>query len=62
MIETVQELISADRPMILRKMEEELEFSRETIRKILTEDVGKQDIFARFVPHCSTEERKTFRL
>jgi hypothetical protein len=43
-------------------MEEELEISRETIRRILVEDLGKLMICARFVPHCLTDEQKTLRL
>jgi hypothetical protein len=39
MIKTVQELISTDCRMTLQVMEEELEISRETIRKILMEDL-----------------------
>jgi hypothetical protein len=38
-IETVRELISTNRRMILRVMEEELQTSRETIRIILVEDL-----------------------
>jgi hypothetical protein len=39
MIETVRELISTDRQMTLRMMEEELEISREIIRNNLMEDL-----------------------
>jgi hypothetical protein len=62
MIETVRELISTDSRMTLRMMEEELEISRETIRKILLENLGKRKISARFVPHCLADEQKTLRL
>jgi hypothetical protein len=62
MIETVSELISTDRRMTFRRMEEELEISRETIRKILMEDLGKRKICAGFVPHCLTDEQKALRL
>jgi hypothetical protein len=60
MIETVRELISTDRRMILLMLEEELEISRET----LVEDVGKQKSVtcAGFVPHCLTDEQKAIRL
>jgi hypothetical protein len=62
MIEIVWELISTDRRMTILKMEAEI--SRETIRRILVEDVGKQKsaIYARFVPHCLAEEQKALRL
>jgi hypothetical protein len=39
-------------------MEEELEISRETIRKILMEDLGKRKNCASFVPRCLTDEQK----
>jgi hypothetical protein len=42
--------------------EEELEIGRETIRKISVEDVRKQNICARFVPHCWTDEKTALRL
>jgi Mn-dependent DtxR family transcriptional regulator len=38
MIETIRELISTDRRITLRMMEEELEISREIIRIILMKD------------------------
>jgi hypothetical protein len=43
-------------------MEEELEISRETIFKILMEDLGKRKIWVTFVPHCLTDEQKALRL
>jgi hypothetical protein len=43
-------------------MEEELEISRKTIRKILLEGLGKQKISARFVLQYSTDEQKDLRL
>jgi stress response protein YsnF len=39
-IETVRELISTNRRMTLRMMEEELKISRDTIRTILMEDLA----------------------
>jgi hypothetical protein len=62
MIGTVRECISADRRMTLWMMEEKLEISRETILKILVEDLGKRKICARFVPYCLTEKQKALRL
>jgi hypothetical protein len=49
--QTFQKLISTDRRMILRIMEEELEISREAICKILVEDLGKREICARIASH-----------
>jgi hypothetical protein len=48
--------------MTLQMMEEELKISRETVHKILMEDLGKQKIYTRFVPHCLTTEQKAFRV
>jgi predicted HTH transcriptional regulator len=44
MIETVRELISTDRRMTRRMMEEELEISTETIRKVLVKDLGSENL------------------
>jgi hypothetical protein len=62
MNETLWELISTDRLVTLRMIEEELEIGREAIRKFLVEDLGKRKICARFVPHCWTDEQKALRL
>jgi hypothetical protein len=62
MIERAQELISTDHQMTLRMMEEELEVSRETTREVFVEDLGKQKICSKFVPHCLTNEQKVLRL
>jgi hypothetical protein len=61
MIETVRELIATDRRMTLWT-EEELEIGRQTIRKILVEDLVKRKAFARFVPHSLMDEQKALRL
>jgi hypothetical protein len=62
MIEVVRELISSDRGMTLRMMEEELEISKETIHKILVEGLGRREFCGRFVPHCWPEEQKAILL
>jgi hypothetical protein len=48
MLETVPELIQTDRQMSLRMMDQELKIGRETIRRILVEDLGERKICARF--------------
>jgi hypothetical protein len=58
MIETVGELILTDRQIILRMMEEELEISKETIRKILMDDLGKRKICGRFFHTVSPMNRR----
>jgi transposase len=62
MMETVRKLISTDHRMTLRMMGEELEIIRETIRRILMEDLVKRNICARFVPHCLTDEQNDLKL
>jgi hypothetical protein len=58
----MRELVSTDGRITLLMVEEELEISRETIRIILVEDLGKLKICARFVLHCLTDEKKALRL
>lgn len=55
MMEIVQELIETDYRMTLRLTKEELEIIRETIRKIVMENLGKREICFRFVRHCLDE-------
>jgi hypothetical protein len=57
MIETVQQLISTHSRMTLRMMKEVLEITREIIRKILMEDLGKRKICARSVPQYLPDEQ-----
>src|SRR5579863_5375676 len=58
LVDKIQRLVATDRRMTLRMMEDELGVSRETIRQILVDDLGKRKICARFVPHCLTPEHK----
>jgi hypothetical protein len=62
MVETVWESISTDHRMTLQMMEKKLKISKETICKILTKNLGKWKICARFVPYCLTNEQKALRL
>ena len=41
---------------------EELNTSKNTIRRILTEDLGKRKVCARFVSHQSNEDQKNQRI
>jgi hypothetical protein len=43
-------------------MEEELEVCRETIHKILVENLGERKICAGFIRHSLTDEQKALRL
>lgn len=61
-IRIVQEFVSNDRNATLRMMEDALDMSKETIRKILKEDLGKTKVCAKFVPHTLTEEQRLLRV
>jgi hypothetical protein len=47
---------------LFQLMEEELEISRETVRRILVQDIGKRKMNAWFVPRCLTDEQEAVRL
>ncbi|KAG5316692.1 SETMR methyltransferase, partial [Acromyrmex insinuator] len=51
MIEKVRDFVANDRNASLKMIEEALNISRETIRIILHEDLGKTKVCAKFVPH-----------
>ena len=51
LVEKVREIITIDANFTVRMLTEELNLSYCTIYTILTEDLGKRKVFARFVPH-----------
>ena len=51
LVEKVREIIAIDANFTVRMLAEELNSSYCTIYTILTEDLGKRKVFARFVPH-----------
>ena len=51
LVEKVREIIAIDANLIVRMLVEELNLSYCTIYAILTEDLGKRKVFARFVLH-----------
>ena len=51
LVEKVREIIAIDANFTMRMLAEELNLSYCTIYTILTEDLGKRKVFARFVPH-----------
>ena len=51
MIKQVREMLARDRWLTLRRIAEEVVISKETVRTIVREDLGKRKIFSRFVPH-----------
>ncbi|EGI67316.1 FLJ37770-like protein, partial [Acromyrmex echinatior] len=57
MIEKVCDFVANDRNASLKMMEEALNISRETIRTILHEDLGKMKVCAKFVPHIKKRSK-----
>ena len=51
LVEKVREIIGIDANFTTRMLAEELNTSKNTIWRILTEDSGKRKVCARFVPH-----------
>ena len=51
LVEKVRKIIAIDANFTVRMLTEELNLSYCTIYSILTEDLGKKKVFARFVPH-----------
>ncbi|KAG5333554.1 SETMR methyltransferase, partial [Acromyrmex heyeri] len=62
MIEKVRYFIANVRNASLKMMEEALNISRETIRTILHEDLGKTKVCAKFVPHTLRSDQKSARI
>lgn len=62
LIEKVRERVQEDRCVTVRMMEGDFGVNRETIRKILVEDLGKKKVAARFVPHSLSDEQKQARV
>ena len=58
-MEQVREIIAIDANFTVRMLAEELNSSYCTIYTILTEDLGKRKVCARFVPHQLNEEQKS---
>ncbi|KAG5324083.1 L259 protein, partial [Pseudoatta argentina] len=62
MIEKVRDFVANDRNASLKMMEEALNISKETIRTILHEDLGKTKVCAKFVPHTLRSDIKSARI
>lgn len=61
-IEKVREFIKAEPKSSLRYMEMELNISRDSIHRILTDHLGLRKVCARFVPHKLTDDQKLLRV
>jgi hypothetical protein len=56
--EAVQRCLAEDRTFIVRMLEEMIGINRETLHKILVEDLKKKKVRARFVSHLLTPDQK----
>lgn len=61
-IEKVRDMVKCDRRLTIRVLANELNMDKETVRRILTQDLGKRKICSRFVPHHLRDEQKQLRL
>ena len=59
---SVRRLLTEDRRTTLQVTADRLNIGKETVRRIVTEDLGKGKICARFVPHALTTEQKQERV
>ena len=62
LVEKVREIIGIDANFTMRMLAEELNTSKNTIWRILTEDLGKRKVRARFVEHQLNEYQKSQRI
>jgi histone-lysine N-methyltransferase SETMAR len=60
-VEEVWKLVHSDRRLSVRMMAEELNLDRETVRKILTEDLGMRKVSAKTVPRILSNDQKQQR-
>jgi hypothetical protein len=60
-VESVQAAINEDRRLTVRELEEDLGIPWTVVSRILTEDLGKKRVAAKFVPRLLSREQKDFR-
>ena len=61
-VESVRCLLTEDRCTSLQMIADHLNIGKETVHRIVTEDLGKRKIWARYVPHALTREQKQERV
>jgi len=61
-IEKVSQILRSDRCMSARLIEEMTVIPKSVVHRILTENLGKKKICARFVPHSLSEDQKDMRV
>ncbi|CAD6997074.1 unnamed protein product [Ceratitis capitata] len=62
LVEKVREIIGIDANFATKMLAEELNTRKNTIWRILTEDLGKRKVCARLVPHELNEDQKIARI
>ena len=60
--EQVKQLVRADRRLTVRMIASELSISKETVWKIITEDLGMRKICAKMVPKLLSDDQKERRV
>jgi len=61
-MESVRRLLTEDRRTTLQVIADRLNIGKETVHRIVTEDLGKRKICSRLVPHALTTEQKQERV
>ena len=61
-MESVHCLLTEDHRTTLQIIADRLIIGKETVCRIVTEDLGKRKIWARFIPHALTTEQKQERV
>ena len=61
-VESVRCLLTEDSRTTFQVIEDRLNIGKETVRRIVTEDLGKRKFCARFVPHALTTQQKQERV
>ena len=61
-MESVRHLLTENHLTTLQMIADHLNIGKETVRRIVTEDLGKRKICARFVSHALTTEQKQERV
>jgi histone-lysine N-methyltransferase SETMAR len=57
-VDRVQTLVSSNRRLGVRLIAEELNMNRETVKQIITEDLGMRKISAKMMPQILTDDQK----
>jgi len=61
-VEKISQLLLQNRHLSLRMLADEVNIGKDTVRKIVVEDLRKRKICSHFVPHSLTPEQKDRRI